>query len=340
MRTKIFTYFLSLLCPFFIAADDVAKKDLIILANAFQQFLPYVDVIEATSLCGGSDTIRKKFYCTVNGKKYIACMLSASYSERKKEVETHLQAMKHGIAPTLYYYDSDYTIEIMDFIEGQTLSIMESAQPYVLEEVAQAVYFLGTLKLDIPQKKLFACIHNYYDELMTRKSFISELLIKAMQALEPLENYVKAEDYAIVVCHSDLHPRNLFFQQQKLLIIDWEEAALCYEFFDLSCYSIFANLNDTLDLYLLQKYLQHTPTQREIKKFRVMKLIVRLYDALGMLSRLENIHEFSSLEPQSLKSYSYYEAIFANDPDENSSDFFYRLGLSQLLEFLKQTGSL
>ena len=311
-------------------------QDMVILQHGFKKLLPALENIDVSPLYGGGESIRKKFRCLVDGKLYVACVLSAPLAQKKTEIEAHRLAMQLGTAPTLYYYDNEYTLEIMDFLEGNTLSIKEGSDALLLDQLARGLHALGMLKLDAPKKDIFACIRKWYTTAIAQKTPISSLLMEALKKVENLEREIDDEHYPFVLCHADLHTRNIFFKQEKLSIIDWEETAFCYDFFDLASYSVFACLGEAADAYLLQKYLQCTPDSNDLKRFQLMKRVIPVYDGFRALGTLENLENLASKAQLIIEDYSYYAALWANDPTANSPEFFYEFGLSGLQKFLKK----
>lgn len=138
----------------------------------------------------------------------------------------------------------------------------------------------------------------------------------------------------LVFCHGDLNPRNIFAPKGNLIYIDWEEAGVAYELFDLANYSVFLCLNDAADLYMLTHYFGKEPAAKGLCYFQRLKLMVRAADSLGLLASLEDLPSHMAKGQKEMKDFAYYEDLFARGKADDSA-FIFQLGYSHLQEFLK-----
>ena len=138
----------------------------------------------------------------------------------------------------------------------------------------------------------------------------------------------------LVINHNDFHLRNIFFSHDDIEIIDWDSLAQNYEFCDLALYSICSCLNAADDYYLLTHYLQRPPIFFDIQRFRKIKLMMRIADMMTVFDFVESIPEFLPME--SIKDFIYYSIIFAQGANDDSPEFFYALGMSELREFREE----
>jgi Choline/ethanolamine kinase len=304
---------------------------------AFHKISSTIQTLVITPLVGGLSHDRKIFKCTLEEKNYVACILNAPFIQRKKEVEAHLLVMNMGRAPTIYYYNDDYTLVIMDFINDHTLSLEEGALSGVLDQISEACRQMSQLPVTyLPPKNIFAAIYAHCDQLIHQDTKLSPLIMQAQEKVKILEQKINQEQRSLVFCHGDLHPRNIFFSQQHLLIIDWEDAGLEYELFDLASFSVFFCLDDKADVYILTHYLQKIPTRKEKGYFQWLKLAVRAADAFGIYASLEDLNVYASHEIESVNEFLYYQTLFAkNEKAASSPKFLYEMACSQLQEFFK-----
>lgn len=308
-----------------------------VLHNAFKSFLPRVDSFDIKVLDGGLSETRHKFKCCVNGKYYVACMLSDILPEREKEVRSHILAAQQGCAPTIYYHDADYSLVIMDFMPGRTISLQELAMPIVLDQCVCAVKAIENFKIGMPPHDIFERIKGCYASLLEQQVEFPYPLAKAMEFIDRVQKKINQQQRPLVFCHNDLHPRNIFFTNQKISIIDWECANISYAMYDLAKFSVYSCLDDKADLYLLTRYLEQEPSEQDLSYFKWIKLVARLTDALVILSYLDGLkHLLATHNTTGLKDYEHYQRLYADAITENSSpEFLFALGLSQLKEFFK-----
>jgi thiamine kinase-like enzyme len=304
--------------------------------NGFQQFLGTVHSYECEQVSGGLSS-NVQYLCVVNDKKYIVRMLNEPLPIRQSEVLIHVLAASKNIAPTIHYYDTNgYTMVIMDCIDGNTLLLEQACRRDVLDIIAHNVrtiaQFDSNLLVDTNKKDLFAetvCraekIKNQCDEILD--SMITQALCK----LESVNQAIESAQHPLVVNHHDLHPRNIFFTDNHIMIIDWERAAINYELYDLAIYSVYSCLDEDDDHYLLTKYLQRVPSCSDLYCFTCLKLIMRVHISLDFFTCTP--HSPACLFDEPIKEFKYYMAIFAQDTNTNSPEFLYAIGISLLQDF-------
>lgn len=107
-----------------------------------------------------------------------------------------------------------------------------------------------------------------------------------------------------VVCHLDLHPRNIVITEEGACVIDWEKAARAHPLMDIAMAQVHTEMAIALGEYsrldnspgfarcLLDAYLGSRPIAcRDLGFFRILACSQRLYDVAGALQRavlLEN----------------------------------------------------
>jgi len=316
---------------------SASQEDGVALHKAFSSFIS-IESMDVVPLCGGLSPTRRTLRCTVNGKSYAASILSALPAQRKREVQAHFLAAKNGFAPTLYYHNDDNTLIIMDFVEGKTLSIDQARNIEVLNKMSQALNTMSHIQLDLPANNVFSYMKEIYDRLIGQQTSLSPLITQVAEIVKTVEQKIINETRPTVFSHCDLNPRNIFFVNQKLSIIDWEGASICYEFFDLASFSILLCLDEKSEASLLEKYLQKKPTPEDLKYLQSLKLTIRAFDAFKLFDSLKDLKELADkIDPTSIENFVYYETLCANDSTANSSEFVFKLALSELQELLRET---
>jgi len=323
---------------FFIITCSLAQENDVIY-NGFQKFLGTIDCYECEQISGGLSH-NTQYLCTVNDKKYIVRMLNEPLLIRQSEVLIHLLAANKNIAPKIHYYDTnEYTMVIMDFIEGKTLLLEQACRRDVLDLIVQSVkavaQFDQNLVMDPDKKDLLVETVQRYETIKNQRG--EELDYIIMQALDNVvcvHQVIENAQRPLVVNHHDLHPRNIFFTDNDMAIIDWERAAINYELYDLAIYSIYACLDEYDDYYVLTKYLERSPLDEDVYYFNCLKLMMRVHIALDFFTCTPHIPECISGKP--IKDFKYYGTIFAHDSSANSPEFLYAIGISLLQEFFAE----
>lgn len=303
------------------------------IQNAFRQFVPDLNSISIKPFMSGLSRIRKLFLCTVNEKKYIAVLLTGDFDKRKKEVETHKAAMHKGISPHIYYHDTDYSIMIMEFLEGSTISIDQANQKWVVTQIADALRAAQRIKLDMPRKDIFDQIRTVYKKLLQKQTALTHQFDQVMKKIEIIEPKINAFGQDFVVSHNDLLPGNVMIANNKVSIIDWEEVGLYNSFLDAAKFSVFLCLKPEADYHLLSQFLQKTPSQQEVEYFHLIKQVARASHALILFNYVGESCQELSQKKLDIKSYEYYESIFAENKTKHSPQFFYEMAASLMQEF-------
>jgi thiamine kinase-like enzyme len=304
--------------------------------NGFQQFLGTVDSYECEQISGGLSS-NTQYLCAVNDKKYIVRMLNEPLPVRQSEVLMHLLAEGKNIAPKIHYYDTnEYALVIMDFIDGQTLSLEQANRRDVLERIAHSIRCITQCDAHLltkrKKKDLFAETICRYEKIKNQRGEVLDSIItQALCKVACVHQAIESAQRSLVVNHHDLHPRNIFFTNNDIVIIDWERAAINYEWYDLAIYSVYACLGKDDDHYLLTEYLQQPPSDDDLYYFTCLKLMMRVHIALDFFTCTSQIPESVFDEP--IKEFKYYATIFAQDTNANSPEFLYAIGVSLLQEF-------
>lgn len=118
-------------------------------------------------LLGGLSDGRKKFKCTANGMKLVAIMHYAAPERRKKEIDAHTLAMKIGRAPKILYTDDD-GLSIVEFVDGDTITLKEAASKPILDQVAQTCRAMRDMPVTFPVRDLFKHISANYKKLQNQ----------------------------------------------------------------------------------------------------------------------------------------------------------------------------
>ena len=85
--------------------------------------------------------------------------------------------------------------------------------------------------------------------------------------------------YRPVLCHNDLLPANLIWDDDRLWLIDWEYAGMGHPLFDLASVSAGASFTDDQELALLSSYRAENPP-RDLEEIRIFKTASLLREAL------------------------------------------------------------
>ncbi|MCF6207114.1 MAG: phosphotransferase family protein [Sulfurovum sp.] len=184
-----------------------------------------------------------------NGKTYLFRWFGLT--DRNREAEFHIQQSAHcaGIAPKPYVLGKDFMISA--FVEGEHQCTLGAEELKRLAGVLRMIHALpleGVPVIDSPKR-------------------IKQHTQAVKQALECIANYPKE----VVLCHNDLNPRNLIWQEDTLMVIDWEFAGMNDRYFDLAAVCVEFRLNEEMQRVLLEVYFEGKDFSLEkLKAYKVI----------------------------------------------------------------------
>jgi hypothetical protein len=311
-----------------------------LIENGFKKFLGDIYHYKpAQKLLGGVVNAPPRVY-EVNNNKYVVRIFKGSPEERCNGIATHLFVADKKLAPTIHYHhhDEDLSFVIMDFIAVPTLSFEQASQSDVLALIGQKVRSIAHFDINMMsnnKENLFDEIMKHHHSIKSKKlSELDPILEEIKNKTEILHQAIENEHRPLVINHNDFHLRNIFFTHNDIKIIDWDTVAPNYEFCDLALYSICSCLDEAADYFLLIHYLQRVPSFFDIQFFKKIKLMMRMCDIVNSFDLIESIPAFLSVE--SFKTFKDYSIMFAEGACNDSSEFFYGLGMTHLQEFRQE----
>lgn len=331
MKRFILVIFLCCFVQSYIGAQhDKSWQNHLVIRSGFEQFLGDIHSYTFRSLVGGlvSDA---PCVCTVNDRTYVTRIFRGSPQARQIQITANCFVANCGIAPTIYHHGhhDDFSFIIMDFVDMPTLSFEQGIQRVTMDAVAHTVRSIAHIDTTLETNNK----ENYFEESMShyhnikQKNFpnFDPILEEIKDKMEVVAQKLHSYNRPLVMSHNDFQPRNMFFVDNKMVVIDWDFMGLNYECADLAAYSVYFCLPEEDDLYLLTQYLQRAPSIDDVDYFKTVKMMTRL---LYIVSFFELVHYIPEVE--SIADFKYYAMLFAQDATHDSSEFFYECGMSQL----------
>lgn len=107
------------------------------------------------------------------------------------------------------------------------------------------------------------------------------MALKSWLFYENLEQCAQFEKRTPVNLQVDLHARNLFWVDGRgFLIIDWEDTGYGHPYFDVATLAIFLGFEGTDEQTFLTGYLDHPPTNEEMREYSAWKKVAWAYIAV------------------------------------------------------------
>ena len=168
--------------------------------------------------------------------KYVVKICSNLDNEKsfKKEIDFYNANKDNNLIPKLYYYNTNkeavpYYYEIIEKIEGTSLynvwyKLKEDEREDIIRQLCDAMKMFHSNKGDYydwaeKTKELFTERYNKTKEINYFSKEEQELLEKAYSKFD---EYLKSDE--IVLVHNDLHFDNIFYNNGKIKLIDFERS--------------------------------------------------------------------------------------------------------------------
>lgn len=265
----------------------------------------------------------------VQGKEYVLRVHKKPTSQDKLEHFALMEAAKKHIAPPIIAVAPDHSAIIMEFINGKTLSLEDAKNTTCLDKIAYALQCAHQIKgHDIEGETLLSKAERSAKKVL--QDGIGEVkdIHRALELVKQYRETLSTYSFDEVYVHGDLNPRNIFKQDTQILFIDWAETHPEDPFYDLAYFALKHDYDVSLELSLLEKYLERIPTKEERERFQLQKKmhqafwsLTNLYLAFVELTKKPN----EMIDKQApLKSWSYYQQKYAENCTLNAQ-YFYEL---------------
>ncbi|CAJ0935366.1 unnamed protein product, partial [Mesorhabditis belari] len=145
--------------------------------------------------------------------------------EEKRVLE---QAALARICPKVIYIDEK--VMLQEFCPGRTLGLSSIDDPKIHELIAKKLATFHLLSVENPARS-----EPWFTK--TLKSYLLELNDPKMSDLgNELLRKIESMDFQLTLCHNDLRLNNVIYEDDKLVFIDFEYAAMNFPEYDIAHY--------------------------------------------------------------------------------------------------------
>jgi thiamine kinase-like enzyme len=274
-----------------------------------------------------------------DGKNFIARISDPNRPGANIPMELHCmgQASNCGVAPHLYYQNSEKNISIMEYINTQPLPLFNQCNEGDIKKLA------GTIA-KLHAGKAFPKSHSTFDTLTQISNAVKHYFPNDKHVEDALNKIPILESLLDIEIdrkpsHRDLHGFNVIYDGKQYYFIDWESSGNDSLYFDLA---VAAN---TLifkmpggESILLNAYFKNEPTQEQLAKFKLMRVFAYFYYGfiLLYLSAAAQEPRLNETDITKLKPFSEFieQQIEENNP--NMAGRFLKFGYASFREAIKQ----
>ena len=220
------------------------------------------------------------FRIVVEGSPYLLRIMTRIDERRDPaRIFTCMKAAAEaGVAPHVWYTNTEDGIAIIDFVEAAPFS--ETQALVQLPRVLRTLHSLPPF----PKTFNYVTAHNgfiwrFRKTDLLPKGEIEEIFTRYEQVCAAYPRL----DSDMVSCHMDLKPENILFDGQRVWLVDWEAAFVNDRYFDLAIAANFVVTSDADEWTYLEQYFGQRPDEYQRARFFLMRQVLHTLAAAVFL---------------------------------------------------------
>ena len=180
--------------------------------------------IEIQEMTGG--LTNKNFRVNVDGRPFFVRIPGASTEllaiDRDNEYHSSKAAAAAGIGPNVLYHLPDHKVMVLEFIDGQTMSIESLGAPGMPTRIAQSLKKLHAGANCLNEFNMFRLVEFYIGIVEKHQVRIPDDYRDRMSILSRMEAAIQKKSLTGVPCNNDLLAENFIDDGEMLWLIDYE----------------------------------------------------------------------------------------------------------------------
>jgi thiamine kinase-like enzyme len=214
------------------------------------------------------------FRIVVRGSLYLLRVITRTdaTNEPTRQFACMKAAAEAGLAPRVWYANTEDRISITDFVEVRPFRAGESVKR--LAATLNRVHALPP----------FPKIMNYLDSVdgFIRKFRAARILPEKeteelFELYSPVASVYPRHDPDMASSHNDLKPENILFDGERIWLVDWEAAFLNDRYADLAVAANFFVTNDAEEETYLRTYFGESAGEYRRARFYLMRQVAHMF---------------------------------------------------------------
>ena len=209
--------------------------------------------IDSCTLLEHQGYCNENYLVEADGVKYIARSFTKNETNREEEFFIQKQAYLAGIAPQPLVLNLKDGYMVMEYIEGVDEKKLDLFSLYMLVDTVLQLHenvFIENEKVKVK-------------DLVKRRD---KEVLDALEVIESMEKYTEDS----VVCHNDLNPLNIIWQENTPVLIDFEYSCMNDCYFDLAALSIEFALEKKEESLMLHRYFGDVFYREKFEAYKVI----------------------------------------------------------------------
>jgi len=214
--------------------------------------------IESCTLLENQGYCNENYLVVSDGVKYIVRSFTKNETNREEEFSIQKQAYLAGIAPQPLVLNLKDGYMVMEYIEGVHEKKLDLFSLYMLVDTVLQLHE----NVFIEKEKVKA------KDLVKRRD---KEVLDALEVIESMEKYTEDS----VVCHNDLNPLNIIWQENTPVLIDFEYSCVNDCYFDLAALSIEFALEKKEESLMLHRYFGNVFFKDKFEAYKIIYKALR-----------------------------------------------------------------
>ncbi len=304
----------------------IPENKKIIVENALQSAFgvnTYDEINEMTKGLSNALTYR----IVVKGRPYL---LKVARTDELSLPATYYEYMKAGaeagIAPKVWYLNSQDKISITDYIEHKPFPISKAR--VIMPKLLSKLHALPPFHKLNNNAVMDGMVQRFQAAKFTPDNLTHELIM----AYNRINSIYPFDSSNLVSCHNDLKPENIIFDGESAWLIDWEAAFLNDRYFDLAIIANFVISNDEDEVQYLKTYFGKEPDEYKRAIFFLARQLLHMrYTAVFMLFASKSV----SITLDTKNDFrDFHDRIWAGEIDLANDENKLQYALVHMNEFL------
>lgn len=183
-----------------------------------------------------------------------------------------------GVAPRVWYANTDDGVTIIDWIEAVPFPAAEA-----LVQLPATLARLHALPA-FPKAFNYTTAHNFFIWRLRGSDLLpAGEMEEAFRRCEQICAAYPRLDGDMVSCHMDLKPENILFDGNRVWLVDWQAAFVNDRYFDLSIVANFVVTGGADERIFLESYFGHPPDEYQTARFFLMRQVMHMLSAAVFL---------------------------------------------------------
>jgi thiamine kinase-like enzyme len=142
--------------------------------------------------------------------------------DRKNEYHSSKAAANAGVGPKILYHFPEYSVMVLEFLDGKTMSKDSLNEPRMPARMAQAIKRLHAGERFLLDFNMFRLTEYYLRLCKEREIKIPDGYLERIATIDRIEEAMSVKPLATVPCNNDLLAENYIDDGRQLWLIDYE----------------------------------------------------------------------------------------------------------------------